>query len=104
MKNKSKVITICGSLRFMKEIMIHSERLELEGNCVLGIVYPTKEDKDAYTDKQFAMLGEMHRQKIDMSDAIFVVNVGNYIGSSTRSEIEYATKLNKEIIYLQKTK
>ena len=32
----------------------------------------------------------MHKRKIDMADEIFVINVGGYIGSSTRSEIEYA--------------
>jgi hypothetical protein len=36
-----------------------------------------------------------------MSDAIFVVNVGWYIWESTRSEIEYAKKHNKEIMYLE---
>lgn len=43
----------------------------------------------------------MHKQRIDMSDGIFVVNVGGYIGSSTKGEIEYAKKHNKEIIYLE---
>jgi hypothetical protein len=84
----------------MKDIIYHTERLELEGNCVLSIIYPTKEDKDAYTEYQSKLLDKLHKQKIDMSDAIFVVNVDNYIGSSTKTEIEYAKKLNKEIIYL----
>ena len=98
---KAKVITICGSLRFIEEIKFHSERLELEGYCVLGIIYPTREDKDDYTSEEIARLGVMHKQKIEMSDAIFVVNVNNYIGSSTRSEIEYAEQCGKEIIYLE---
>ena len=45
------------------------------------------------------MLDKMHKEKIKLSDAILVVNVNNYIGSSTKSEIEFAKKLNKEIIY-----
>ena len=28
------------------------------------------------------MLDEMHKQKIDMSDEIYVINVGGYIGES----------------------
>lgn len=40
-----------------------------------------------------------HRQKIDISDAIYVVNINGYIGSSTNSEIRYATEKGKEVIY-----
>ena len=43
----------------------------------------------------------MHKRKIDMADAIYVINVGGYIGESTRSEIEYATRHGKEIFYLE---
>ena len=43
----------------------------------------------------------MHKRKIDMADAIYVINVGGYIGSSTRSEIEYARRMGKEILYLE---
>ncbi len=45
------------------------------------------------------MLDKMHKERIKLSDAILVVNVNNYIGDSTKSEIEYAKSLNKEIIY-----
>ena len=47
------------------------------------------------------MLADMHKRKIDMADAIYVINVGGYIGSSTRSEIEYARRMGKEILYLE---
>jgi len=47
------------------------------------------------------MLDDMHKRKIDMSDSIFVINVGGYIGESTRSEIEYAKNCGKEIFYLE---
>ena len=48
-----------------------------------------------------ALLGELHLSKIDMSDAIFVVNVGGYIGQAVAAEIEYAKQKGKEIIYLE---
>ena len=48
-----------------------------------------------------ALLGELHLSKIDMSDAIFVVNVGGYIGEAVTAEIAYAKKKGKEIIYLE---
>ena len=50
------------------------------------------------------MLDEMHKQKIDMSDEIYVINVGGYIGESTKSEIEYAKRKGKKISYLESIK
>ncbi len=94
-----KIITVCGSLRFIKEMMEIAEKLELQGNCMLSPIYPTKPDKDAYTDDEVIILDKMHKEKIKLSDAILVVNVDNYIGNSTKSEIEFAKSLNKEIIY-----
>ena len=100
MKNKAKVITMCGSLRFQNEFIKESERLELAGNCVLSVVYPAKEKND-YTEDEIQMLGKMHFQKIEMSDGIYVVNFDGYVGESTRNEIEYARKMGKEILSLE---
>lgn len=94
-----KIITVCGSLKFLKEMMIITEKLELEGNCMLSPIYPTNPDKDAYTEDEALMLDKMHKEKIKISDAILVVDVNNYIGTSTKSEIEFAKSLGKEIIY-----
>ena len=47
------------------------------------------------------MLDDIHKRKIDMCDEIFVINVGVYIGDSTRSEIEYAKAHGKKIEYLE---
>ena len=84
-----KIITVCGSLRFMKEIMEITEKMDLQGNCMLSIIYPTKPTK----------VDKMHRERIKLADAILVVNVDNYIGTSTKNEIEFAKSLGKEIIY-----
>lgn len=94
-----KIITVCGSLRFMKEIMEITEKMDLQGNCMLSIIYPAKSNKEDYTEEEIIMLDKMHKERIKLSDAILVVNVDNYIGSSTRSEIEFAKSLGKEIIY-----
>jgi hypothetical protein len=95
-----KVITICGSLRFEDVIKKYSEKLELEGNCVLSIIYPTK-DKDGYTNEEIHKFATAHYKKIELSDAIFVVNKNGYIGEAVRKEINYAKEFNKEIIYLE---
>lgn len=94
-----KIITVCGSLKFKEEMTEIAIEMELQGNCVITPIYPTNPDKDAYTDEQVIVLNKMHKEKIKLSDAILVVDVNGYIGSSTRSEIEFAKELNKEIIY-----
>jgi len=93
-----KIITLCGSLKFQEEMMITAEKLALEGNCILTPTYPVIENIER-TEEQIAMLKEAHLKRIEVSDAIFVLNVNNYIGNSTNLEIEYAKKLGKEIIY-----
>ena len=50
------------------------------------------------------MLDDMHKRKIDMADEIYVINVGGYIGESTKSEIEYAKKHGKKVNYLEQDK
>ena len=57
-------------------------------------------DEGTFT-KTKEMLDDMHKHKIDMADEIFVINVGGYIGDSTRSEIEYAMKRGKVVRYLE---
>ena len=95
-----KVITICGSMKFIQEMMKISEKIELQGNVVLLPIYnPSRPNKESFTIEEIAMLDKMHRERIKISDAILVVNVNGYIGDSTKSEIEFAKSLNKEIIY-----
>lgn len=95
-----KVITVCGSLRFVKEIMEIAEIMELQGNCMLVPIYnKERTDKDFFTEEEALMLGKMHQEKIKLSDTILVVDVNGYIGNATKKEIEFAKSLNKEIIY-----
>ena len=93
-----KVITLCGSLKFQKEMMIVAEKMALEGNCILTPVYPTLDNIER-TEEQLIKLKEAHFKRIELSDAILVINVNNYIGNSTNLEIDYAKKLGKRIIY-----
>ena len=93
-----KIITLCGSLKFQKEMMEIAQRQALEGICVLTPTYPVLKNIDI-TDKQLNYFKEEHLKRIELSDAILVVDINNYIGDSTNIEIEYAKKLGKEIIY-----
>lgn len=94
-----RIITACGSYKFKKEMIEIAEKMTLKGNCIITPNDLTKTDKDSYTEEEIIMIDKMHKEKIKISDAILVVNVNGYIGNSTKSEIEYAKSLNKEILY-----
>ena len=93
-----KVITLCGSLKFQKEMMKVAEEMSLEGYCILTPVYPVLENINR-TEEQLLRVKKAHFKRIELSDTILVLNVDNYIGNSTSLEIDYAKKLGKEIIY-----
>lgn len=96
-----EIITMCGSLKFKDEMMKLAIELELQGKCVLSVVYPVNEDKDAFTKEELNLLRLAHKKRIDISDAIYVVNVNGYIGSSTQDEIDYAISHKKDVYYLE---
>ncbi len=109
MVDKYSVITLCGSPRFKDEFMKAQKRLTLEGNIVISVgLFGHSGDQEVWENmdegtltKTKEMLDDMHKRKIDMADSIYVINVGGYIGDSTRSEIEYAKQHGKEVQYLE---
>ena len=94
-----KTITICGSMRYVKEMLEVAEKIELQGNVVLLPLYNPWKKKRNYTKDEYNILEEVHKERIKLAEAILVVNIDNYIGESTSKEIEFAKKLGKEIIY-----
>lgn len=89
--------------------MESQKRLTLEGNIVISVgLFGHAGDAEVWENmdegtltKTKEMLDDMHKRKIDMADEIYVINVGGYIGSSTKSEIEYANATGKGIRYLE---
>lgn len=102
---RPEIVVLCGSTRFFDTFRRENLRLTLEGKIVLSIGCDTKADGDlaevADVVQAKADLDELHKRKIDLADEVLVLNVGDYIGDSTRSEIEYAEKLGKPIAYLE---
>lgn len=95
-------ITICGSLRYEKEIQEWHERLSLAGHTVYSMIaLPSQKGgvKDWYTDKEKMVLDLLHLSKIEESDAVFIVTTDNYIGESTNREITWAMIRGKERYY-----
>lgn len=99
--NKYNIITLCGSIKFKNEFMKIQEKLTLEGNIVFTPNFFNNIKKEEISLDTKKMLDEMHKQKIEMSDEIYVINYGGYIGESTKSEIEYAKTKGKKISYLE---
>ena len=95
-----KVITLCGSTRFKEDFERVNRELTLDGNIVISVGC-FGHSGDTFSDEQKIMLDDMHKRKIDMADAIYVINKDGYIGSSTRSEIQYALKTGKQIIFME---
>ena len=104
-----KVITLCGSTRFKDAFMEANKRLTLAGNIVISVgLFGHAGDSEVWENmdegtltRTKEMLDDMHKRKIDMADEIFVINVGGYIGDSTRSEIAYAKATGKGVRYLE---
>ncbi|CDZ55078.1 hypothetical protein [Neorhizobium galegae] len=103
----AKVITLCGSSRFPQAFELANMHLSLQGNIVIGLScyghadaptgakFLTSDGNEAAPEKQ--ALDQLHFRKIDLSDEIFVINVGGYVGSSTRREIAYAQSKGKAV-------
>jgi hypothetical protein len=101
MIGRFKIITLCGSTKFKDEFISEQKRLTLEGNIVISVgLFGHSGDSEVWSEDTKIMLDDMHKSKIDLADEIFVINVGGYIGSSTKSEIEYALKTGKTVRYL----
>ena len=93
-----KVVTICGSMKFEAEMIKIAKDLELKnGWCVIQCVYGI--DAGTATEEEMQRVVNAHWEKIDMCDAVYVVNIDGYIGNSTRGEINYAKEHGKEVIY-----
>lgn len=97
---RHQVITLCGSTKFKEEFERVNRELTLAGNVVISVGC-FGHSGDSITDEQKVMLDEIHKQKIDMADAIYVINKDGYVGSSTRCEIGYAIKHGKQVIFME---
>lgn len=108
------ITVLCGSTRFRPTAFQEANlRLTVAGHIVLSIGCDTKSDDDLDLAAQAADgrsleqvktdLDELHKRKIDLADEVLVLNVGGYIGQSTRSEIAYAEQLGRPVRYLEQT-
>lgn len=103
------IVTLCGSTRFKEAFMEVQKKLTLEGYIVISVgLFGHSGDDEVWENmdegtltKTKEMLDDMHKRKIDMADEIFVINVGDYIGESTKSEIAYAKAHDIPVRFLE---
>lgn len=91
-------ITVCGSMKFWDEIVEIGSYLTRMGNVVIIPIKDMRpnEEIDDYARKMYA---REHKKKIDISDCIYVVNIGGYIGESVKREIAYAHETDKPVFF-----
>lgn len=100
------VVCLCGSTRFYKEFVEANYRETMAGKIVLSVGFYPHSSGQVHgegvgcDDEQKKKLDELHKRKIDRADEVLILNVGGYIGSSTRSELEYAQRLGRRVRFL----
>jgi hypothetical protein len=94
------VITLCGSTRFKEDFERVNRELTLAGNVVISVGC-FGHSGDVFTEEQKIMLDDIHKQKIDMADCIYVIDRDGYIGESTKSEIIYAHQHGKTVAFME---
>lgn len=106
-KNRPTIVCLCGSSRFYQQYQEAEYRETMAGRIYLSIGFYPHAPKDfhgegvgATSDEKIA-LDELHKRKIDLADEIFVLNVGGYIGDSTKSEVTYARAVGKPVRWLE---
>ena len=106
MKRKYPVVCLCGSTRFEKETLEMAEGLTLAGNIVLMVNCWSRKDalhepQNGVDEEIKALLDDIHKEKIRLSDWVLVMNIKGYIGKSTQSEIDFALKIGKTVKFLE---
>lgn len=98
--HRPKVVCLSGSTRFRDVFLTTDRTLTLSGHIVLSCGVFSHAEGITLTEGQKADLDALHLAKIDLADAVFVINPGGYLGTSTRAEIAYAQSRGKPVTYL----
>lgn len=100
------VVCLCGSTRFSAAFQEANLRETLAGHIVLSIGCDLRSDNELWPNEEArlrlkAQLDELHLRKIDLADEVLILNVGKYVGESTRKELEYARAHGKRVRFLE---
>lgn len=110
MSNRPIIVCLCGSTRFMQAFFDAGWDETLAGKIVLSVGVCKHTDAEGGHGAEMlgpdvvAALDELHLRKIDLADEVLILNVGDYVGDSTRGELQYAREHGKAIRWLQETR
>ena len=96
------VVCLCGSTKFKQEFIGANFRETMAGKIVLSVGWFSHADGKIYTPtaSEKVALDQLHFRKIDLADEVLILNVGGYIGESTRNELNYAIASGKQVRFL----
>lgn len=96
---RPRIVCLCGSTRFKQAFIEANFRETMAGRIVLSVGWYSHADAVVYrpSAEEKAALDELHLCKIDLADEVLAINVGGYIGESTRRELIHARSLGKPI-------
>lgn len=96
------IVTLCGSTRFAEEYIRENRTLTLNGHIVISVgLFGHQEGTAVMEGDAKILLDRLHLRKIDLADAIYVINKDDYIGESTKKEIAYAKETGKVVLYME---
>lgn len=111
MKERPTIVCLCGSTRFWRTFQQASLEETMAGRIVLSIGAASGTDDEHFGslprneyDRIKAMLNELHLRKIDLADEVLILNVGGYVGESTRRELAYARQHDKPVRWWEPNK
>lgn len=105
------IVCLCGSTRFSEAFREANLRETLAGRIVLTIGCDMKSDTEVFAGYSEAQLEDvkrrldwLHFRKIEIADEVLILNVGDYVGSSTTRELLHARAMGKRVRWLEPSK
>lgn len=95
---KIVALTICSSSKFYDTAQSLAKKIERAGVVVYTPRFDFNEEVTEVSKEEKIRLTHEFLQKIDRSDAIYVIDVGGYTGRSVCIEIGYASALGKAVL------
>ena len=110
--HRPTIVCLCGSTRFYDAFVRANFQETMAGRIVLSVGFFANASPEQWairehgelvgiTHEQKHMLDELHKRKIDLADEVLILNVGGYIGDSTRSELLHARTQGKRVRWLE---
>lgn len=104
---KRTIVCLCGSTRFYEAFQKANYDETMSGKIVLSVGFYMHAPQNGHGEgigadsDEKRKLDELHIDKINLADEVLVLNVGGYVGDSTKREIQHARRTGKPIRWLE---